>query len=117
MARINDLQLLRARLSDWTRPPWVLALLFIGDLIELAGSVALAAMTPAPAPRAPGPAFDVPHVVPAPTLGVALVGVALGLLMGVSLVGELVLLFRRAQILRWRYGTAARRRPLAGSTA
>jgi hypothetical protein len=56
----------------------------------------------------------VPRVVPAPPLGVALVGVALGLLMGASLVGELVLFFRRAQILRWRYGT--RRRTLAGST-
>jgi hypothetical protein len=116
MAKIDDLRLLRARLSDWTRPPWVLALLFAGDLLELAGSVALAAASPAPAaPPMPGPAFDVPHVVPAPTLGVAFVGVALGLLMGASLVGELVLLFRRAQILQWR--SRVRRRNLAGSTA
>jgi len=116
MARIDNLRLLRARLSGWTRPPWALALLFAGDLVELAGSVALAAMSPPPvSPRTAGPAFDVPHVAPAATLGVAFVGLVLGLLMGASLVGELVLLLRRAQILRWRRGT--RRRRVAGATA
>jgi hypothetical protein len=115
MARIDTLRLLRACLSELTRPPWVLALLFVGDLVELAGSLVLAATSPTPAtPRTPGPAFDVPRVVPAPTLGVALVGVALGILRGASLVGEVVLIVRRMQILRWRYDTARRRRTLAG---
>jgi hypothetical protein len=104
MARIHSLQLLRARLHGWTRPPWVLVLLFAGDLLELAGSFALAAMSPArPAvARVSYATFDVPVVVPASTLGVALVGIGLGLLMGASLIGELVVMFRRAQIVRWR---------------
>jgi hypothetical protein len=114
MAKPDDLQLLRAHLAGWTRPSWLLVLLFVGDLLELAGSVALAAMSPAPAaPRVPYPTFDLPSVPPATTLGVALVGIALGLLMGASLVGELVLVFRRTQILRWRHGTAAARRRAA----
>ena len=46
-----------------------------------------------------------------------LVGAALGIVMGASLVGELVLIFRRTQVLRWRYGTATRQRTVAGSFA
>jgi len=107
MAKIPTLRLLRARLADVRRSPWALLLLFAGDLVELGASLALAVLSPPPAAHArlPYPAIDVPITPPALTLGVAFVGVAAGLLMGAALVGELVIMFRRAQIFRWRYGS------------
>jgi len=113
MAKIAHPQLLRARIDGWPRPPWAFVLLFAADLVELAGSLALAAMSPAPAPRVPYAAIDVPPVAPVPTLGVAMLGVAVGLVAFASLVGELVVMVRRAQILGWRYGK--RRDVRAGS--
>jgi hypothetical protein len=119
MARINTLRLLRARLADlprrpWTRSPWLLALFLAADLVELAASLALAAVSPPAAARAhvAYAAFDVPYVAPPVTAGVAFIGMVAGLAMGASLIAELVVLFRRAQIMRYRHGPLrAGRRP------
>lgn len=109
MAKVSTLRLLRLRIASSWRNPWVLLLLFAGDLAELVASVALAVLPPRPPPAPTYAAFDVPYVHPAPTLGVAILGVTLGILMGVGIVVELWTMARRAQILRWRAG---RRRPL-----
>lgn len=111
MARINTLQLLRARLADlphrpWTRSPWMLALLLAADLVELAASFALAAASP-PAGRAhvSHATFDVPYAAPPITASMAFIGIVAGLVMGATLIAEIVMLVRRARIMRYRYGT------------
>jgi hypothetical protein len=98
----SRLDLWRAEISSWARTPWGLLALFAGDLVELVTSFALASASPPPLQALPYAAFDVP---PAPfnaTLGVALMGIAAGLLMGAALVAELVVMARRAQILGWK---------------
>ena len=111
MAKLSTLTLWRARLRDASRTPWALLLLFAGDLVELCGSIALALASPPPAgPRLQYAAFEVPTRPVQATLGVAFLGVMLGLLMGAGLVAELWVMVRRAQILRWRYGTRREQR-------
>lgn len=117
MAKINTLRLLRERLADlprarWTRSPWVLGLLLLADLAELAASLTLAAVAPPPVAhlRASYPSFDVPYVAPPVAAGVAFIGILAGLMVGASLVAEIVLLFRRAQVMRYRYGPRPRLR-------
>lgn len=107
MAKIPALRLLRARLADLRRSPWTLLLLFAGDLVELGASLALAVLSPPPAvhARVPYPAFEVPVAPQALTLGVAFIGVTAGLFMGAAILAELVVMFRRAQIFRWKYGS------------
>ncbi len=122
MAKISTLTLWRARLRDVARTPWGLLLLFAGDLVELGASIAFAVASPPPAgPRLPYAAFEVPTRPVQVTLGVAFLGVMLGLLMGAGLVAELWVMVRRAQILRWRYGTRREerlaRRPLMAGMA
>lgn len=98
----SRLALLRAELSEWARTPWGLLALFAGDLVELVASFALAAASPTPRQALPYAAIDAP---PAPlnaTLGVALMGIAAGLLMGAALLAELYVMARRAQLLGWK---------------
>ena len=105
MARIDSMRLLRARLREAARAPWVLLVLFAGDIAELIASIGLALASPPPAAaKAPYPVFDVPAAPVQVTLGVAIVGVAAGLLLGAALVAELVVMVRRAQIFNWKYG-------------
>jgi hypothetical protein len=87
----------------------MVVLLLAGDVIEIGAALALAALSPPAAPpqRLPYPTVDLPIVARSPTAAAAAVGVVAGVMMAVALVGELVVLFRRAQIARWR---ATRRR-------
>lgn len=111
MARINTFVLLRARLREWTHTPWALLLLFAGDLVELVASVGLALASPPPAaPKPPYAAVDLPTTPAQLTLGVAIMGVMVGVLMGAAIVAELWMMVRRAQILSWRYGTRREQR-------
>ena len=70
--------------------------------MELFASFALAAASPAPARALPYAAIDVPPAPMNATLGVALMGIAAGLMMGAALVAELVVMARRAQILGYK---------------
>ena len=111
MAKIDSLRMLRWRLLALPRPPWMLLVLLMGDIVELGASLALAAASAPPArPHFAYAALDVPSSAPAPTYAVAFLGIALGLLMGVSLVGELWWMFRRMMIERGRYATFRPRR-------
>lgn len=105
------MRLWRARMSEWTRAPWVLVLLFALDLVELGASIGLALATEPPAvARLPYAALDVPATPARLTLGVAMMGVIVGLLMGAAIIAELWVIVRRAQVFSWRYGTARDRR-------
>lgn len=107
---VDSFRWLRWRLTALQRSPWVLVVLLVGDVVELAASLALAAVSAPPArPHLPYASLDVPNPPPVPTYGVAFLGIALGLLMGASLVGELWWMVRRMMIERRRY--AARRTP------
>lgn len=107
MAKIDTLKLWRLRLADLPRKPWLLGLLLVGDLVELSLSLALAAASAEAPARAHASyaTFDVPFAPPPVTRGAAFLGLALGLWLGAMLVAELVVLVRRAQIMRYRYGT------------
>lgn len=110
------MRLLKARLSEWTRAPWMLVLLFAADLVELSASVGLALATEPPKiARLPYAALDVPVAPTRLTLGVAMMGVIVGLLMGAAIIAEMVVIVRRAQIFSWRYGTARDRRRAAAA--
>ena len=110
MARIDNMRLWRARMSGFTRAPSMLVILLAADLAELVASIGLALAAPPPAaPRYPHVAFDVPVTPTQLTLGVALMGTALGLFVGAGLVAELWILVRRAQVFSWRYGRATLR--------
>jgi hypothetical protein len=103
MAKPSTLRLWRLRLAGWRRPPWAIAVLFAGDIVELGASIALAAASPPPpGPKAPYPVFDVPPPAPTATLGVAFLGIVIGLVWGASLVAELVMMYRRVMIRRWK---------------
>jgi hypothetical protein len=99
MARISTFRLYRLRLAAWRPPPWQIGILLVLDLAETIASAALAMAAPAPAVPAHAPyvAVDVPPLPQALSTSVALLGVMVGLLMGVSLVYELVLAYRRSR--------------------
>ncbi len=105
MARIDNMRLWRARMSGLPRAPSTLLLLLAADLAELVVSLGLALSAPPPiAPRHPHVAFDAPVTPTQLTLGVAMMGIALGLIVGGGLVAELWIIVRRAQVFSWRYG-------------
>lgn len=107
MTKIDPIRMLRWRLAALPRPPWMLVVLLLGDLIELGASFALAAASPPPVPHVAYVALDVPSQPPATTLTVALLGIMLGLVMGVSLVGELWWMYRRMTFMRRRRSSPA----------
>ena len=104
MAKISTLRLLRARFSGGCPRLALLLVLFASDLVELGASIALALASPPPArPPSPYPAVDLPTPAAPPlALGLSIALVTAGLLWGAAIVYEMVVLFRRSQIHRWR---------------
>ncbi|MBI4951052.1 MAG: hypothetical protein HY908_03400 [Myxococcales bacterium] len=96
----------RQRLADLVRlgmrSPAFLAFLLLADGVEIGLSLALAALAPATPRRPPlaHPAFEAPVVAAEWSTGAALLGVALGVWVGVSLLVELVWLVRLARLAR-----------------
>jgi len=70
-------------------PRWV-GLLFLGDVLDLGASVALAALSPPPMAPVSTMTFDLPHAAQPLTLRLALLGFAAAALMTGSLVAEIV---------------------------
>ncbi|MCC6525418.1 MAG: hypothetical protein IT373_22385 [Polyangiaceae bacterium] len=103
----------RLRLADLVRlglrSPAFLGFLLLADGVEIGLSLALAALRPVAPWRArlDHPAFESPVALPEWSTGAALLGVALGVWVGVSLLVELVWLVRLARLERYRRARAA----------
>jgi hypothetical protein len=118
MARMSSLRLWRFRVAAWVPPPLRIGIFLVLDVLEMAASVALARVSPPPVAlvHAPYPVVDVPVVMAPFSASVAALGLAAGILMGASLIYELVVMYRRSRY-AFAYTRRRRRGPITTSRA